>query len=117
MKVVLNGGLNLSVLDGWWAEAYDGGNGFAIGAGEAHASIDAHDNSDARSLYSVLKDEVIPMYYQRDQDGVPLAWIARMKAAIRTLGWRFNADRMVRDYVTNCYIPAAGGTSSSVGSR
>ncbi|HUE14885.1 MAG TPA: hypothetical protein VMR25_12020, partial [Planctomycetaceae bacterium] len=63
-------------------------------------------------LYRVLKEQVIPLYYQRDHDGLPLAWITRMKAAIRTLGWRFSANRMVRDYVTNCYIPAAGGKSS-----
>jgi starch phosphorylase len=112
MKVVLNGGLNLSVLDGWWAEAYDGTNGFAIGAGETHVLTEVHDQVDGHALYRVLKEQVIPLYYQRDQDGLPLAWIARMKAAIRTLGWRFSADRMVRDYVTNCYIPAAGGKSS-----
>lgn len=115
MKIVLNGGLNLSVLDGWWAEAYDGTNGFAIGSGETHVFTDTHDRIDSVALYKALKDEVVPMYYQRDQDGLPLAWIARVKSAIRTLGWRFNADRMVRDYVTNCYIPAAGGTSSEFG--
>jgi starch phosphorylase len=112
MKVVLNGGLNLSVLDGWWAEAYDGNNGFAIGTGESHVLTEVHDRIDGQSLYRVLKEQVIPLYYQRDHDGLPLAWITRMKAAIRTLGWRFSANRMVRDYVTNCYIPAAGGKSS-----
>ena len=71
----------------------------------------------ARKLVKALKEEVIPMYYQRDLDGLPLPWIARIKSAIRTLGWRFNSDRMVRDYVTNCYIPAAGGTSCGFGSR
>ena len=59
-------------------------------------------------------EEVIPLYYQRNHDGLPTAWIARMKSAIRTLGWRFNADRMVMDYVTKCYVPAAGGTSSDM---
>ena len=114
MKVVLNGGLNLSVLDGWWAEAYDGTNGFAIGTGETHVQQDVHDRLDGDGLYRTLESEVIPLYYKRDSDGVPLAWIARMKAAIRRLGWRFNADRMVMDYVTQCYIPAAGGTSSEL---
>ncbi len=114
MKVVLNGGLNLSVLDGWWAEAYDGNNGFAVGDGNTHVLSDVHDRFDADSLYHVLEEEVIPLFYNRDQDGLPVAWIARMKAAIRTLGWRFNADRMVRDYVEKCYIPAAGGRSSGV---
>ena len=65
-KVVLNGGLNLSVLDGWWAEAYDGRNGFAIGMGETHSSTDMHDRRDAASLRSVLRDEVMPLYYDRD---------------------------------------------------
>jgi glycogen phosphorylase len=111
-KVVLNGGLNLSVLDGWWAEAYDGLNGFAIGKGETHSSVERHDSRDAESLLRVLRDEVIPLFYDRDRDGLPREWIAHMKRAIRTLGWRFSADRMVMDYVLKSYIPAAGGTSS-----
>jgi starch phosphorylase len=112
-KVVLNGGLNLSVLDGWWAEAYDGSNGFAIGRGETHSSAEVEDRRDAAALYQALEEEVIPLYYDRDYQGLPRAWIARMKRAIRTLGWRFNADRMVMDYVQQCYLPAAGGLSSS----
>ena len=113
-KVVLNGGLNLSILDGWWAEAFDGFNGFAIGHGETHTSTDIHDARDGEALLRVLRDEVIPMYYDRDRDGLPRVWIARMKRAIRTLGWRFSADRMVTDYVLKSYIPAAGGTSSDM---
>ena len=113
-KVVLNGALNLSVLDGWWAEAYDGLNGFAIGFGETHSNPGTHDARDAGALASVLHDEVIPMFYDRDRDGLPREWIARMKRAIRTLGWRFSAHRMVMDYVMKSYIPAAGGTSSDV---
>ncbi len=113
-KVVLNGGLNLSVLDGWWAEAYDGLNGFAIGAGRTHSDTQLHDSRDGEDLYRVLHDEVIPLYYQRDRDGLPRGWIQRMKRTIRTLGWRFNADRMVKDYTLKCYIPAAGGTSSEI---
>ncbi|MGD1073740.1 MAG: alpha-glucan family phosphorylase [Bryobacteraceae bacterium] len=113
-KVVLNGGLNLSVLDGWWAEAYDGLNGFAIGTGRTHSNMDVHDTRDGDALYQVLKDEVIPLYYQRDRDGLPRGWIKRMKRTIRTLGWRFNADRMVMDYTLKAYVPAAGGTSSDM---
>ena len=113
-KVVLNGGLNLSVLDGWWAEAYDGLNGFAIGGGRTHSNFDIHDSRDGDDLYRVLHDEVIPLYYKRDHDGLPRGWIKRMKRTIRTLGWRFNADRMVMDYTRKCYIPAAGGTSSEI---
>jgi starch phosphorylase len=111
-KVVLNGGLNLSILDGWWAEAYDGLNGFAIGGGETHTSVELHDRRDAAALLKTLRDEVVPLYYDRDSDGLPRRWIARVKRAIRTLGWRFSADRMVMDYVLKAYIPAAGGTSS-----
>jgi glycogen phosphorylase len=110
-KIVLNGGLNLSILDGWWAEAYDGRNGFAIGMGETHTSADVHDRRDGESLLATLRDVVIPLYYDRDRDGLPRAWIARMKRAIRTLGWRFSADRMVKDYLLKTYVPAAGGTS------
>jgi glycogen phosphorylase len=113
-KVVLNGGLNLSVLDGWWAEAYDGLNGFAIGTGRTHSDINVHDARDSQDLYRVLREEVIPLYYQRDRDGLPRGWIKRMKRTIRTLGWRFNADRMVMDYTLKCYVPAAGGTSSNM---
>ncbi|MEO8126934.1 MAG: alpha-glucan family phosphorylase [Bryobacteraceae bacterium] len=113
-KVVLNGGLNLSVLDGWWAEAYDGLNGFCIGTGRTHSNMDVHDRRDGDDLYRTLRDEVIPLYYQRDRDGLPRGWIKRMKRTIRTLGWRFSADRMVMDYTSKCYVPAAGGTSSDL---
>jgi len=113
-KVVLNGGLNLSVLDGWWAEAYDGLNGFAIGTGRTHSNHSVHDLRDGEDLYRALRDEVIPLYYQRDRDGLPRGWIKRMKRTIRTLGWRFSANRMVMDYTLKCYVPAAGGTSSDM---
>ena len=113
-KVVLNGGLNLSILDGWWAEAYDGMNGFAIGAGKTHSNVVVHDARDGEDLMHTLRDEVIPLYYDRDRDGLPSGWIRRMKRAIRTLGWRFSADRMVMDYALKCYAPAAGGISSDM---
>jgi glycogen phosphorylase len=113
-KVVLNGGLNLSILDGWWAEAFDGMNGFAIGTGRTHSNMNVHDARDGEDLMRTLREEVIPLYYQRDRDGLPRGWIKRMKRTIRTLGWRFNADRMVMDYTQRCYLPAAGGTSSDM---
>src|SRR6185369_12368225 len=113
-KVVLNGALNCSILDGWWAEAFDGYNGFAIGTGRTHVNQDVQDERDAKSLISVLMNEVIPLYYDRDRDDLPLGWIKRMKRAVRTLGWRFNADRMVMDYVNKCYVPAAGGLSGDM---
>ena len=113
-KVLLNGGLNFSVLDGWWAEAYDGTNGFAIGRGQAHADVAVQDERDHASLIDTLATQVIPLYYDRAADGLPHAWIARQKAAMRSLGWRFNADRMVMDYVMNGYLPAAGGLSCAM---
>jgi glycogen phosphorylase len=113
-KVVLNGGLNFSILDGWWAEAYDGMNGFAIGTGRTHSNLGTHDARDGEDLMRTLREQVIPLYYQRDRDGLPRGWIRRMKRAIRTLGWRFSADRMVMDYTINGYVPAAGGTSSDM---
>jgi len=110
-KVVLNGGLNCSVLDGWWAEAYDGANGFAIGKGTAHVNDAELDARDAEYLYNTLENEVIPMFYDRDVDGLPLSWIQRMKNSIASLAWRFSAHRMVMDYTRACYVPAAGGLS------
>jgi starch phosphorylase len=110
-KVLLNGGLNFSVLDGWWAEAYDGLNGFAIGDGITHVNMEEQDRRDALSLYETLESQIIPLYYQRDDEGVPHGWVERMKRTIRTLGWRFNTDRMVIDYTNNCYLPAAGAES------
>ena len=110
-KVVLNGGLNCSVLDGWWAEAYDGKNGFAIGNGRTHVNPEIQDERDAQYLIDTLQNDVIPLFYERDRDDLPQEWIAYMKRAVRTLGWRFNADRMVMDYVTHAYVPAAGGLS------
>ncbi len=113
-KVVLNGGLNLSILDGWWAEAYDGSNGFAIGRGSSHVSDEITDARDAESLLQVLEHEVAPMFYRRDIDGLPREWIKRMMNSISTLAWRFSSDRMVMDYAKSCYIPAAGGLSCKI---
>jgi glycogen phosphorylase len=110
-KVVMNGGLNLSVLDGWWAEAYDGRNGFAVGDGRVHADQSVQWARDAESLYSVLEDQVVPLFYDRE-GAVPHRWVAWMKQSIMTLAWRYNADRMVTDYVRHAYLPAAGGLCS-----
>jgi glycogen phosphorylase len=107
-KAILNGVLNISILDGWWAEGYDGANGFQIGHGEVHALPETQDSRDAEDLFRVLEQEVIPAYYERDAEGIPRGWTARVKRAIRTLAWRYNADRMVMDYVRECYLPAAG---------
>jgi starch phosphorylase len=113
-KVLLNGGLNLSVLDGWWAEAYDGHNGFAIGDGVTHVNTDEQDRRDSQSLYETIENLIVPLYYDRDEHDVPRGWVERMKRTIRTLGWRFNTDRMVIDYARECYLPAAGAQSCAM---
>ena len=110
-KVLLNGGLNFSILDGWWAEAYDGSNGFAIGHGTSHAVPAVQDLRDHTSLIETLTGEVVPLFYDRDAGGLPRGWIARQKSALRSLAWRFNAERMVMDYALTSYLPAAGGLS------
>ncbi|MGI9517927.1 MAG: alpha-glucan family phosphorylase, partial [Pirellulaceae bacterium] len=116
-KVVLNGALNLSILDGWWAEAFDGVNGFAIGHGTVHIDDDITDERDANSLYEALEHQVVPIFYDRDIDNLPRRWIQRMMNSIATLAWRFSSHRMVMDYTTKCYIPAAGGLSSDMPTR
>ncbi len=116
-KALLNGALNLSILDGWWAEAYDGTNGFAIGRGASHSNPAITDARDAEALYEVLEKEVIPLYYDRDADGLPHGWIKRMKNSISSLAWRFSAHRMVANYVLHAYLPAAGGLSCDMNIR
>ena len=101
-KVAINGGLNLSILDGWWLEGYDGTNGFAIGNGNS-ASVTEMDIADAESLYRTLELEVVPVFYNRDNDGLPRNWIAMMKRAIQTLAPKYNSDRMVEDYARKIY--------------
>jgi starch phosphorylase len=116
-KAVLNGALNLSVLDGWWGEAYDGSNGFAIGRGTQHIDEEITDARDAESLHKVLDEEVIPLYYDRDIDGLPRHWVKRMMNSISSLAWRFSAHRMVADYVRWAYLPASGGLSCDMSIR
>ncbi len=116
-KVVLNGGLNLSVLDGWWAEAFDGQNGFAIGRGHSHVSDEIGDRRDAESLFKVLEEQIVPLFYDRDIDGLPRRWIQMMMNSISSLAWRFSAHRMVMDYAKSCYVPAAGGLSCDMSVR
>ena len=101
-KVGINGGLNLSILDGWWLEGYDGTNGFAIGNGMDSSEVAQIDAADAESLYRVLEQEVVPRYYNREQ-GLPRQWIAMMKRAIQTLAPQFNSNRMVEEYARRIY--------------
>lgn len=111
-KAMFNATLNLSVLDGWWAEGYDGTNGYAIGEGLSHADPRIQDERDAQSLYEVLENQVIPDFFNRDEHGVPRKWVWRMLRAWETLAWRYTADRMLVDYSSQCYLPAAGKTTS-----
>ncbi len=104
MKSVLNGGLQVSVLDGWWAEGFDGDNGWAID-GDTDGDELAQDTRHANALYDILENEVVPQFYDRDANGVPRAWVARMKRSLRTLAPRFAATRMVNDYVRDIYEP------------
>lgn len=116
-KAVLNGALNLSILDGWWAEAYDGTNGFAIGNGTQHVDDTITDHRDGDALIETLTKEVVPLFYDRDDDGLPQGWIEAMKNSMATLAWRFSAHRMVADYVQATYLPAAGGVSCEMNMR
>jgi starch phosphorylase len=104
-KVAMNGGLNLSVLDGWWLEGYDGSNGFAIGSLVEGAEAADMDTNDAESLYNLLEQEVVPLYYDRDQEGLPRNWLSLMKRSIATLVPAFNSDRMVEEYARRIYSP------------
>jgi glycogen phosphorylase len=103
MKSVLNGGLNLSILDGWWAEAFDGANGWGI-PGDAVYDPSVQDSRDAAAFYDLLEHEVAPLFYDRDADGIPHGWVRRIKRSLRTNGPRFSATRMVQDYVDGAYL-------------
>jgi starch phosphorylase len=105
MKSALNGGLNLSVPDGWWAEAFDGTNGWAVGDGAGWDDPDAQDDHDAASLFDLIEGELLPAFQERDARAVPVSWVARIKRSLRTIGPRFCADRMLRDYVERVYAP------------
>ena len=109
-KAAMNGILNLSILDGWWPEGFDGQNGWAIGSGVNMSASDSADEADADALYDLLEREVVPLYYDRDEDGVPQGWLERAKSAIATVTPAFNARRMVSDYVETFYAPAAERT-------
>ncbi len=106
-KAAMNGVLNLSILDGWWPEGYNGQNGWAIGMGANYSDPDLADDADADALYDLLEREVVPLYYQRDAQGIPQQWLERSKDAIATVSPAFNAQRMVKDYVRTYYAPAS----------
>ncbi|MFQ5692705.1 MAG: alpha-glucan family phosphorylase, partial [Nitrospinota bacterium] len=116
-KAALNGVVNCSILDGWWEEGYDGHNGWAIGNREELETEEAQDRHDAEALYGLLENEILPLYYRRDEDGLPRGWIQKMKASMATLAVRFSADRMVRDYVNQAYAPLVRASGRTVSSR
>jgi starch phosphorylase len=106
MKAAVNGGLNLAVLDGWWAEGYTPDSGWAVGSGEQYEDPEENDAVEAEALYTVLEREVIPAFYSRDRSGRPREWTTMMTAAIRNAGGRFSTGRMVREYAERAYLPA-----------
>ncbi|HXW57353.1 MAG TPA: alpha-glucan family phosphorylase [Candidatus Cybelea sp.] len=107
MKVLVNGGLNLSELDGWWAEAYSPEVGWAIGDGREHGDDPAWDATEAETLYRLLESEVVPEFYTRDQQGIPRRWVARMRESMARLTPTFSTNRAVRQYTEEYYLPAA----------
>ena len=107
MKVLVNGGINLSELDGWWAEAYTPEVGWALGDVREHGDDPAWDAVEAEALYDLLERQVIPEFYTRDKKGIPTAWVARMRESMATLTPRFSANRSVREYTEQHYLPAA----------
>ncbi|MHB1250278.1 MAG: alpha-glucan family phosphorylase, partial [Polaromonas sp.] len=107
MKVLVNGGINVSELDGWWAEAYSPDVGWALGDGQEHGDDPAWDAAEAEALYSLLEREVTPGFYTRDADGIPTAWVARMRESMGRLAPQFSTNRVLRDYTAQHYLPAA----------
>jgi starch phosphorylase len=117
MKVLVNGGINLSVLDGWWAEAYTPEVGWALGDGQEHGDDPAWDAIEAEELYDLLEREVIPEFYARDEQGIPNAWVNRMRESMAQLTPHFSANRTVREYTEQHYLPAASAYLARAGGK
>jgi starch phosphorylase len=109
MKAALNGVLNCSILDGWWAEGYAPDRGFAIGDEESPGTEDEQDAADAEALYAVLEQQLLPAFFERDERGLPMQWLGMMRHSIAELGTEFSTNRMVREYVERLYLPAHRG--------
>jgi starch phosphorylase len=107
MKILVNGGMNLSELDGWWAEAYSPEVGWAVGDGKEHGDDPNVDAAEAEALYTLLERDIVPKFYQRDEQGIPTEWIAMMRESMAQLTPRFSADRTVREYTEKHYLPGA----------
>ena len=112
MKVAANGGLNLSILDGWWDEGYDPSHGWAIGAGEHYDDYDYQNEVESCAIYDLLENEVVPTFYDRGSDTLPRKWVAMMKQAVCQLAPMFNSNRMVRQYIETCYLPASANCTT-----
>ena len=112
-KAALNGVLHFSVADGWWEEGYNGANGWAIEPLTGNHDVQGQDSHDAEQLYRLLEQETVPLYYQRDLDGIPRGWIQLIKESLRTVAPRFCTKRMVKEYVSTLYLPAMARTPSA----
>jgi starch phosphorylase len=112
MKAAMNGCLHCSIMDGWWDESYNGDNGFSIGSTEQYASTEDQDRAESLSLYEILEQEIIPTFYNRNQQGIPEKWVEKMKSSIITITPEFSTARMVRDYTRKFYLPALQKYSS-----
>jgi glycogen phosphorylase len=117
MKLLANGGLNVSILDGWWDEAYDGEVGWAIGRGEEYNNADYQDQVESEALYHVLESDVVPLFYERDAAGIPRGWLAKMKASMKRLSPIFSTNRMVAEYAERFYLPAANRVTRLAGDK
>src|SRR5512142_761910 len=106
MKAGVNGVLNCSILDGWWAEGYGPEVGWAIGSGEEYQDQELQDRIESEALYDLLEHEIVPLFYQRGRDGLPREWIKRMKASMKSVGQRFSTHRMLKEYSERFYFPA-----------
>lgn len=116
-KSAINGVINFSVLDGWWIEGYNRKNGWAVGEDKYYQNYDHQDNADSESLYSTLENEIIPLYYNRDERGIPAGWVQTMKESIRSVGRAFSTVRMLQDYIKDYYVPQMDRTKSIIESN
>ena len=113
-KAALNGVLNFSILDGWWREGYNGHNGWAIGDEQSWDDEDAQDAADAESLYDILENEIVPLYYERAADNIPYEWLGWVKESITTLAPIFSMRRMIKEYANQIYLPCIFETENTI---
>ena len=115
MKPPLHGGINCSILDGWWPECFNGKNGWKIGDGREFTDRQKQDRYDANAIYELLENEIVPIFYNRDRSGIPRQWVRIMLESMKTVGSEFNTHRMVREYWRKYYQPASGGQAIASG--